>query len=36
MLTYNLPIFMEGDATAFLSCVARANGFIKKVRPILR
>ncbi|KAI1793027.1 P-loop containing nucleoside triphosphate hydrolase protein [Ganoderma leucocontextum] len=30
MLMYNLPIFMEGDATAFLSSLARANGFIKK------
>ncbi|KAM5530260.1 hypothetical protein V8D89_016070 [Ganoderma adspersum] len=30
MLMYNLPIFMDGDATAFLSGLARANGFIKK------
>lgn len=32
MLMYNLPIFMDGDATAFLSGLARANGLIKKVR----
>ena len=32
MLMYNLPIFVEGDANAFLASVARANGFIKKVR----
>ncbi|KAI0352721.1 P-loop containing nucleoside triphosphate hydrolase protein [Trametes cingulata] len=30
MLMYNLPIFTEGDANAFLAGVARANGFIKK------
>ena len=34
MLMYNLPIFMDGDATAFLSGLARANGLIKKVRRI--
>ena len=32
MLLYNLPIFTEGDANAFLAGVARANGFAKKVR----
>ncbi|KAI0334913.1 P-loop containing nucleoside triphosphate hydrolase protein [Cubamyces sp. BRFM 1775] len=30
MLMYNLPIFTEGDANAFLAGVARANGFVKK------
>ncbi|KAH9894117.1 hypothetical protein C8Q73DRAFT_826613 [Cubamyces lactineus] len=30
MLMYNLPIFTEGDANAFLAGVARANGFAKK------
>ncbi|KAI8984977.1 hypothetical protein BD414DRAFT_417885 [Trametes punicea] len=30
MLMYNLPIFTEGDANAFLAGVARAKGFIKK------
>ncbi|RDX52992.1 hypothetical protein OH76DRAFT_1399571 [Lentinus brumalis] len=30
MLVYNLPIFTDGDANAFLACVARANGFMKK------
>ncbi|KAI0676739.1 hypothetical protein C8Q78DRAFT_1073527 [Trametes maxima] len=30
MLTYNLPIFTEGDANAFLVGVARANQFTKK------
>ncbi|KAI0723530.1 hypothetical protein C8Q76DRAFT_723215 [Earliella scabrosa] len=30
MLMYNLPIFADGDANAFLAGVARANGFIKK------
>ncbi|KAI0643674.1 P-loop containing nucleoside triphosphate hydrolase protein [Trametes meyenii] len=30
MLTYNLPIFTEGDANAFLVGVARANNFTKK------
>ncbi|KAL7282022.1 hypothetical protein ACG7TL_003489 [Trametes sanguinea] len=30
MLMYNLPIFTDGDANAFLAGVARANGFIKK------
>ncbi|RPD62065.1 hypothetical protein L226DRAFT_508977 [Lentinus tigrinus ALCF2SS1-7] len=30
MLLYNLPIFTDGDADAFLAGVARANGFIKK------
>ena len=32
MLLYNLPIFTDGDANAFLAGVARANGYIKKVR----
>ena len=32
MLFYNLPAFAAGDANAFLSGVARANGLIKKVR----
>lgn len=31
MLFYNIPAFMQGDANAFLSAVARANGLIKKV-----
>ncbi|KAH9921535.1 P-loop containing nucleoside triphosphate hydrolase protein [Epithele typhae] len=30
MLLYNLPIFTEGDANAFLACLARANRFMKK------
>ncbi|EJF63073.1 hypothetical protein DICSQDRAFT_83967 [Dichomitus squalens LYAD-421 SS1] len=30
MLLYNLPIFVEGDANAFLASVARANNYIKK------
>ncbi|KZT12640.1 uncharacterized protein LAESUDRAFT_766146 [Laetiporus sulphureus 93-53] len=30
MLFYNLPAFTEGDGNAFLSGVARSNGFIKK------
>ncbi|KZT74532.1 hypothetical protein DAEQUDRAFT_197091 [Daedalea quercina L-15889] len=30
MLFYNLPAFAAGDANAFLSGVARANGLIKK------
>ncbi|KAI0773754.1 GNL3L/Grn1 putative GTPase-domain-containing protein [Fomes fomentarius] len=30
MLAYNLPIFTDGDANAFLAGVARANNFIKK------
>ena len=34
MLLYNLPIFTDGDANAFLAGVARANGFIKKVRSL--
>ena len=32
MLLYNLPIFPDGDPNAFLAGVARANGFMKKVR----
>ena len=39
MLMYNLPIFTEGDANAFLAGIARANGYMKKVRshpPSLR
>lgn len=32
MLFYNIPAFIEGDTSAFLSAVARANGMIKKVR----
>lgn len=31
MLAYNLPIFTDGDANAFLAGIARANHFIKKV-----
>lgn len=31
MLFYNIPAFIERDANAFLSAVARANGLIKKV-----
>ncbi|KAI0722001.1 P-loop containing nucleoside triphosphate hydrolase protein [Cerioporus squamosus] len=30
MLMYNLPIYTDGDANAFLASVARANGFIKR------
>ncbi|KAI0751234.1 hypothetical protein C8Q80DRAFT_1097952 [Daedaleopsis nitida] len=30
MLLYNLPIFNDGDANAFLAGVARANGYIKR------
>lgn len=33
MLAYNLPIFTDGDANAFLAGIARANHFIKKVWP---
>ena len=33
MLMYNLPIFTEDDANAFLAGIARANGYMKKVRP---
>ena len=31
MVFYNLSAFTKGDTNAFLSGVARANGFVKKV-----
>ena len=31
MLAYNLPAFLQGDATGFLAGVARVSGLIKKV-----
>ena len=32
MLFYNLPAFSKDDTNAFLSCIARSNGLVKKVR----
>lgn len=31
MLAYNLPAFLQGDATRFLAGLARVSGLIKKV-----
>ena len=35
MLFYNIAAFADGDPTAFLSGVARANSLIKKVCEFL-